>query len=196
MAHIGREPITVPPQVQITRLSSSIQVQGPLGTTEVPVLPFLNLTHVPPSETADNQAAISISVEDAEVKEQRQMWGTTRTLVSNAVTGMSEGFRIPVHLVGVGYRAAIEPDPRPTPNSSGQRLNLKLGFSHALLMPIPKEIEAKVPIPTRIELFATDKCRLKQFTADIRSKRKPEPYKGKGVFVGTETIKLKSGKKR
>lgn len=196
MAHIGREPINLPEKVQVSLLESSIQIEGPLGRASIPSFPFLAVTHIPPSETTNNQPAISISVADASVKEQRQMWGTTRTLVSNAILGMSEGFRVAVHLVGVGYRAALEADPRPSPISSGQRLNMKLGFSHSIFMPIPKGIEAKVPIPTRIELFCTDKCRLKQFAADIRGKRKPEPYKGKGVFVGTETIRLKSGKKR
>jgi large subunit ribosomal protein L6 len=179
MAYIGREPVSLPPTVQVTRLSYSIQVQGPLGKTEIPVFPFIRLSQIEASEMANNLPAISISVEDAAIKEQRQMWGTTRTLVANAVQGMLEGFRVPVHLVGVGYRAAIEDDPRPSPTSSGKRLNLKLGFSHSIFMPIPKGVEADVPIPTRIELFCTDKCKLKQFAADIRSKRKPEPYKGK-----------------
>jgi large subunit ribosomal protein L6 len=186
MAHIGREPISLPPTVQINRLESGILVEGPLGKTEIPAFPYLAVTHISPSETVNNQPAVAISVSDENSKQQKQMWGTTRTLVSNAVQGMSEGFRVSVHLVGVGYRAALEADPRPTPSSSGQRLNIKLGYSHPIFMPIPKEIEAKVPIPTRIELFCTDKQKLGQFAANIRRNRVPEPYKGK-VSLFTES---------
>lgn len=108
------------------------------------------------------------------------MWGTTRTLIFNAVMGMTEGYTVPVYLVGVGYRAAIEPDPRgTTEGNSGQRLNMKLGFSHAVFVPIPAHIKAEVPLPTKIVLSCTDKSQLGQFAANVRGWRPPEPYKGK-----------------
>lgn len=108
------------------------------------------------------------------------MWGTTRTLIHNAVMGMTEGYTLPVYLVGVGYRAAIEPDPRgTTEGNSGQRLNMKLGFSHAVFVPIPAYIKADLPLPTKIVLSCTDKSQLGQFAANVRKWRPPEPYKGK-----------------
>jgi len=140
---------------------------------------------------------LSIAVDDAEVKVQRQMWGTTRTLISNAITGMSEGFTTPVYLVGVGFRAALEDDPRGTQDgNNGKRLNMKVGHSHPIFVPIPKHITAEVPSATKIVLSCNDKHLLGLFAAKIRSFRKPEPYKGKGIFVGSEQIRIKSVKKK
>ena len=134
--------------------------------------------------------SVSISVAEPHARKQRSMWGLTRTLIANAVTGMSEGFVVPLHLVGVGYRAALEPDPRPaaiiakegggnTGNGSPMRLNMKLGYSHSVLVPIPPYIKAEVPTPTRIMLSCNDKQKLGLFAAKVRNWRKPEPYKGK-----------------
>jgi ribosomal protein L6P/L9E len=124
---------------------------------------------------------VAVAVEDDTVQNQREMWGTTRTLLSNAIEGVSVGFQQPVHLVGVGYRAVVEPNPRPAPGMSEQRLNLKLGFASqsSAFLPIPIGIDAKVPIPTRIELSGISKAAIGQFAANIRTLRKPEPYKGK-----------------
>lgn len=108
------------------------------------------------------------------------MWGLTRALIDNAVIGMTEGFSVNLYLVGVGYRATMEDDPRGTEEgNSGKRLNMKLGFSHSVHQPIPQGITADVPTPTKISLFCTDKQRLGQYAAEIRQWRKPEPYKGK-----------------
>ena len=113
------------------------------------------------------------------------MWGLTRALIDNAVVGMTEGFSVNLYLVGVGYRAAMEDDPRGTEEGgNGRRLNMKLGFSHSVFQPIPAGITAEVPTPTKISLFCTDKQRLGQFAAEIRQWRKPEPYKGKVCDAG------------
>jgi large subunit ribosomal protein L6 len=123
---------------------------------------------------------IALTVEDAEVKEQRQMWGTTRTLIANAIQGMTEGFTVPLYLVGVGFRAAVEADPRaPESGIKAQRINMKVGHSHNIIVPIPPYIKAETPIPTKIVLSCTDKHLLGLFAAKIREYRKPEPYKGK-----------------
>jgi large subunit ribosomal protein L6 len=123
---------------------------------------------------------LTIAVENPDVKHQRAMWGTIRTLIHNAVIGMSEGFTIPLYLVGVGYRAILETDPRGTADGgNGQRLNMKLGYSHSVLCPIPAHIKAEVPLPTKIIISCNDKHQLGLFAAKIRSYRKPEPYKGK-----------------
>jgi large subunit ribosomal protein L6 len=108
------------------------------------------------------------------------MWGTTRTLIANAITGITDGFTVPLFLVGVGYRAAIEADPRGMADGGGgKRLNLKLGHSHNIYVPIPPYIKAEVPSATKIVLSCTDKHKLGLFAAKIREFRKPEPYKGK-----------------
>jgi len=119
-------------------------------------------------------------VEDPSLRKQRQMWGLTRALICNAVVGMTEGFSVNLYLVGVGYRAALEDDPRGRDEGgNGQRLNMKLGFSHSVYQPIPADIKAEVPTATKITLFSTNKQRIGQFAAEIRQWRKPEPYKGK-----------------
>nr|GAT60309.1 60S ribosomal protein [Mycena chlorophos] len=189
LSHIGSKPIPIPPNVSFQTTPTSIAVTGPLGTTSLPLFPFVKIDQTP--------AELLVSVEDAEIKQQRQMWGTTRTLIANAITGMSEGFKVPLYLVGVGYRAAMEEDPRGTADGgSGKRLNMKLGYSHSVYIPIPPHITAEVPLPTKITLFCTDKHQLGLFTAKVQSLREPEPYKGKGIFVGNETRSIKSVKKK
>jgi large subunit ribosomal protein L6 len=173
VSHIGKEPIKFPPTVTLTPSPSSISVQGPLGTTSVPLQPYMKIDFPEPNTMA-------VIVENAEVKVQRQMWGTIRTLIYNAIIGMTEGFSVPLYLVGVGYRVALEEDPRGmADDGNGQRLNMKLGYSHSVFVPIPAHIKVEVPSPTKIILACTDKHLLGLFAAKVRSYRKPEPYKGK-----------------
>jgi large subunit ribosomal protein L6 len=201
---IGRSPIHYPPSVTLIPSPTALQINGPLGTTSVSLEPFMTLSFKtpladPPSaedaskgkrKETDALSSISVSVAEPHARKQRSMWGLTRTLISNAITGMTEGFIVPLHLVGVGYRAALEPDPRPSAiiekeggGTSEQgppmRLNMKLGYSHSVLVPIPPHIKAEVPIPTRIMLSCNDKQKLGLFAAKLRNWRKPEPYKGK-----------------
>ncbi|TFK40644.1 ribosomal protein L6, alpha-beta domain-containing protein [Crucibulum laeve] len=190
VSHIGREPIKFPPSVTLAPSPTSIQITGPLGTTSIPLQSYMKIAFPEPN-------IMTVAVEDAEIKPQRQMWGTTRTLIFNAITGMTEGFTVPLYLVGVGYRVAMENDPRGTDNGgNGQRLNMKLGYSHSVLVPVPSHIKCEVPSPTKIILSCTDKHLLGLFAAKVRSYRKPEPYKGKGIFVGNEQIRIKSVKKK
>lgn len=142
-------------------------------------------------KAADALSSVTVTVAEPRARKQRSMWGLTRTLISNAVTGMTEGFTVPLHLVGVGYRAALEPDPRPPAiiekegggggmgEAPPMRLNMKLGYSHSVLVPVPPHIRAEVPVPTRIMLSCNDKQKLGLFAAKVRGWRKPEPYKGK-----------------
>lgn len=122
--------------------------------------------------------------------------GTTRAYVNNHVLGVSEGHVAVLRLVGVGYRASVEQTSKHfTPAYLGQQyLNLRLGYAHPIDMAIPEGVKASTPQPTRILLEGPDKEVLKQFAAEIRAWRKPEPYKGKGIFVNDETIKLKAKK--
>jgi len=137
-----------------------------------------------------NPDTLALGVENAEIKKQRSMWGLTRTLIQNAVTGMTEGFTVPLYLVGIGYRAALEADPRgEVEGSSGMRLNMKLGFSHPVIVPVPEHIKAEVPYPTKIVLSCTDKHQLGLFAAKVRKWRPPEPYKGK--VGGSVVLRLK-----
>ncbi|KAM5535058.1 hypothetical protein V8D89_011286 [Ganoderma adspersum] len=190
ISNIGRQPITIPPAVTLSPSPTEISVRGPLGETAVPLMPFVKL-----SDTAPN--TLSVSVENPRERKQRAMWGLTRTLIQNAIVGMTEGFTTPVYLVGVGYRAALEADPRGAGNGrSGQQLNMKLGYSHPVFVPIPDHIKAEVPLPTKIVLSCTDKHKLGLFAAQIRTWRPPEPYKGKGIIVGNEKIRMKTVKKK
>jgi len=137
-----------------------------------------------------------VSVEDREVKKQREMWGTTRAYLHNHILGVSEGHTAILRLVGVGYRATVESTATTVqPEFEGQKfVVLKVGYSHPIEMPIPRGVKASTPQPTRILLEGCEKEVLLQFAAKIRMWRKPEPYKGKGIFVNGETIKLKAKK--
>ena len=124
------------------------------------------------------------------------MWGTMRAHLQNTIAGASEGHIRIIRMVGVGYRATIE-DKAITKEAQypGQKfVSLKLGYAHPVELPVPFGVKATVPQPTRILLEGPDKHAIKQFAADIRAWRKPEPYKGKGIFVNDETIKLKAKK--
>ena len=123
--------------------------------------------------------------------------GTMRALLQNSISGVSTGHLCILRLVGVGYRASIESTAStiPSPEYAGQKyINLKLGYAHPVELAIPAGVKATVPQPTRILLEGVDKQAVKQFAARIRRWRKPEPYKGKGIFVDGETIRLKAKK--
>eukprot|EP00842_Homolaphlyctis_polyrhiza_P006151 jgi/Hompol1/6537/HPOL_000190-RA len=169
-------------------------------------------------DTSDASTIVSVSVADAAAKAQRAMWGTTRALVANMVTGVSEGFLLPLRLVGVGYRAQIDTAPvapgddddvsvivtpiSPTAVANAgatqvkRVLTLRLGYAHPIVLDIPAGVDVSIPVPQRILLQGIDLPRISLFAAQIRKWRKPEPYNQKGVFVGDETIKKKDGKKR
>jgi large subunit ribosomal protein L6 len=113
-------------------------------------------------------------------------WGTARNLASNVVRGVSDGFTINLEINGVGYRAAAD----------AKMLKMQLGFSHDVEIPIPAGIQIKAVKPTEIEISGSDRQRVGQIAAEIRSLRPPEPYKGKGIKYSTETIRRKEGKKK
>ncbi|KIW24761.1 uncharacterized protein PV07_10454 [Cladophialophora immunda] len=204
-SRIGRAPITIPPEVSLRFYelpkgnvrsrhpdtpNMALEVTGPLGQMTVPLPPYLQ------AELDDSAKKININVKDAAEKHQRAMWGTMRALVQNSVSGVSEGHLCILRLVGVGYRATIEDTAQTkTPQYPGQKfVNLKLGYAHPVEMGVPRGVKASTPQPTRILLEGCDKQVIKQFAAEIRAWRKPEPYKGKGIFVNDETIRLKAKK--
>ncbi|KAL8948029.1 MAG: hypothetical protein Q9222_005745 [Ikaeria aurantiellina] len=138
----------------------------------------------------------TLSVLDRKVRDQREMWGTTRAYLQNHILGVSEGHTAILRLVGVGYRATVEPSAITVkPDYPGQHfVSLKVGYSHPIELGVPLGVKASTPLPTRILLEGIDKEVVNSFAASIRAWRKPEPYKGKGIFVNEETIKLKAKK--
>ncbi len=197
-SHIGSTPLPIPSTVSLSipppsTSRRSITVTGPLGSTSLLIPLPINLS--PPTES---NPVLSVAVQDASRKDQKALWGLTRALLGNAVFGVSEGYKLAIRLVGVGYRAAVEPIPpsqqfeapkalntssasqRTTSTSqSTHRLNIKLGYAHPILIPIPPHITVTTPQPTRIVLGGIDKQKLGLFAAMIRRWRKPEPYRGK-----------------
>ncbi|KAG9295807.1 hypothetical protein G9A89_009036 [Geosiphon pyriformis] len=215
-SHIGRAPILYPPEVTLThdptpikkprvpseKDSTILTISGPLATHTMPIKPYVRLKFKHPDPillkkpvmtenneefyTQPPESTLLITVEDPHKKEQRAMWGTTRALIANYVTGVSEGFKVSLRMVGVGYRASMD----------GAKLVLRVGFIHPVELEVPKGITCVVPISTRILLTGTDWREVKQFAANIRMWRKPEPYNQKGIFVGDETIKKKISRKK
>lgn len=170
--------------------SRTVHVSGPLGQLSTPLPPYMTLSH----DESGKKAFLSIA--DRTVREQRQMWGTTRAYLNNYIMGVSEGHSTILRLNGVGYRALIE-KAATTKNAEyeGQVfVSLKVGYSHPIELGVPKGVKASTPQPTRILLEGSDKEVINQFAAEIRNWRKPEPYKGKGIFVNGETIRLKAKK--
>ncbi|GAA5989741.1 hypothetical protein JCM10908_002301 [Rhodotorula pacifica] len=213
-SHIGSAPIPVPQNVNIDLPSltgagakaAQAIVRGPKGQLAVELASFVRLKQQEQlQQAAEGQAAgqdhFVVDIENPAVKHQRAVWGLTRALLANAVVGVSEGYTLPIRLVGVGYRATVEDIvPSPSRSSSGpqpkQRLNLKLGFAHPVLIDLPPDVTATTPAPNAIALAGIDKQRLGQVAAQIRAWRVPEPYNGKGIFVGDEQVRRKEVKKK
>ena len=175
MSRIGKAPIPVPSGVEVSINGRQVAVKGPKGALDLEV----------PGEITVRQDGEEILVERPDDERQnRALHGLTRSLVNNMVVGVSEGFSKELQIVGVGYRAAPK----------GPDLELQLGFSHPVIVKAPDGIEFDVPEPTRIIVSGTNKQVVGQVAADIRSHRKPEPYKGKGVRYLGEYVARKAGK--
>ncbi|MBJ31022.1 MAG: 50S ribosomal protein L6 [Acidimicrobiaceae bacterium] len=176
MSRIGKAPIPVPSGVEVTIDGRRVAVKGPKGELDLEV----------PGEITVRQDGEELVVERPDDERQsRALHGLARSLVNNMVVGVSEGFSKELQIVGVGYRAAAK-------GSDG--LELQLGFSHPVNVTAPAGITFDVPEPTRIIVSGTDKQVVGQVAADIRSYRKPEPYKGKGVRYLGEHVARKAGK--
>ncbi|PLW40630.1 hypothetical protein PCANC_13035 [Puccinia coronata f. sp. avenae] len=165
------------------------------------------VAQVPPPVPQDNVSGpglLKVTVQDATAKRQRGIWGLTRALMANAVQGVTEAFTSSLELVGVGYRASLEDIP-PNPNDptdsqlKRQRLNLRVGYSHPVLINLPDSdtfLSCEVPSPNKILLKGIDKQELGLLGAGIRKWRPPEPYNGKGIYLNNEIIKRKEVKKK
>ena len=176
MSRIGKMPITIPAGVDVTiGANNEITVKGKLGT----------LTETMSSDMIIKKEGETITVSrPSDVKEHRALHGLTRTLIDNMVKGVSEGFKKELEINGVGYRAAKQ----------GNKLVLTLGYSHPVEMEEPEGIKIDVPQPNQIVVSGYDKQKVGQLAAQIREKRPPEPYKGKGIKYVDEHIRRKEGK--
>jgi large subunit ribosomal protein L6 len=177
MSRIGKNPVTIPAGVRVELAGEMLNVSGGKGKLSLPISADVTAT------VADG--AVTIAPKD-ESKRARAMWGTTRALVNNMVTGVSTGFTRTLEINGVGYRAAVQ----------GKVLNLQLGYSHDIPYPIPDNIQIACERPTLIAVSGADRQRVGQVAAEIRSYRPPEPYKGKGIKYAEETVRRKEGKKK
>ncbi len=177
MSRIGKKPIALPKGVTATVEGQTVKVKGPKGELRVSLVNDVDVSAGPDGVTVSPR-------EGAE--RARQMWGLSRTLVNNLVVGVTQGFTQKLEINGVGYRAAVQ----------GRNLQLQLGFSHDVAYPIPEGISIVCEKPTMIAVSGIDKQLVGQVSAEIRSYRPPEPYKGKGVKYAGEYILRKEGKKK
>ncbi len=176
MSRVGRKPIVVPAGVTLTQNGTELTVKGPKGTLVRNFHPDITIN------VNDNEVIVE---RPSDNKLHRSLHGTTRALVANMVKGVSEGFTRQLELVGVGYRAA----------KAGKGVTLSLGFSHPVEITPEEGIEIEVPNQTTLIVKGIDKERVGQIAAEIRSIRKPEPYKGKGIKYSDEVVRRKEGKK-
>ena len=175
MSRIGRSPITIPAGVDLKLDGEKITVKGPKGTLSRMLTPEIKV------EINDGVVNVLRSSDD---KEHRSLHGLTRTLVSNMVDGVSKGFSKELDVNGVGYRV----------QKQGKQLIMNLGYSHQVLVDEIDGIIIDVPAPNKIIINGIDKQLVGQFAADVREKRPPEPYKGKGIKYSDEVIRRKEGK--
>ena len=176
MSRIGKAPITVPGGVDVTIAGSSVTVKGPKGTLS---------RDVPGSITIRKEDSSLLVERPDDERENRALHGLTRSLVNNMVVGVTDGFSKELEIIGVGYRAeAVAPN----------KLRMALGFSHPVIVDAPEGITFEVPVQTRVIVRGIDKEVVGQVAANIRSIRKPEPYKGKGVRYLGEKVLRKAGK--
>ena len=175
MSRIGKAPITIPNGVEVSISGRTVSVKGPKG----------QLSREIPGDIVVRKEENTLLVERPDDgRANRALHGLSRTLVNNMVVGVTEGFSKELEIVGVGYRA----------ESQGQNLRLALGFSHPVTVPAPAGITFEVPAQTRVIVKGIDKELVGQVAANIRSIRKPEPYKGKGVRYADERVLRKAGK--
>ncbi|MEQ1788927.1 MAG: 50S ribosomal protein L6 [Rickettsiales bacterium] len=178
MSRVGKHAVAIPAGVTVTVSSNEIAVKGGKGELKAKLAPEVTV-----EVTGSNVIVLPVNKED---KRSRSMWGTTRATVNNMVEGVSKGFAIELEIQGVGFRAAADKN----------YLTLALGFSHEIKFAIPEGIAIVCEKPTSIAISGYDKRLVGQVAAEIRSLRKPEPYKGKGIRKKGEYVRLKEGKKK
>ena len=176
MSRIANNPVSIPNGVDVNSSGNLITIKGSKGELSHEIHPLVSV------QQEENELKTTVN---SNSKQAKALSGTTRALIQNIVTGVSEGFERKLEIVGVGYRAAV----------SGKSLNLSLGFSHPVEFPIPEGITIETPSQTEIVIKGVDKQQVGQLAANIRAYRAPEPYKGKGVRYANERIIRKEAKK-
>jgi len=177
MSRIGKKAVAIPAGVTASVEGQIVKMKGPKGA----------LQFVVPDDIIVKMDKGAVKVDPrSETKRALAMWGTSRTLVSNLIAGVTKGFETKLEITGVGYRATVQ----------GKNLQIALGFSHDVIYPIPDGIAIATPKPTEIVVSGIDKQKVGQVAAEIRAFRPPEPYKGKGVRYAGEYIFRKEGKKK
>ena len=177
MSRIGQAVINIPNGVEVKKTDNKFVVKGSKGELSAPISEIVDVTI--------NEKEIKVELNDKNAKN-KALWGTTRALINNAVQGVSEGFEKEMEIVGVGYRGALQ----------GKKLTLNLGLSHPVEIEVPDYITIKMDGNTKFVISSPDKQKLGEFAAMVRSKRPPEPFKGKGVRYSNEFILRKEGKKK
>ena len=177
MSRIGKKPVAIPNGVTANIEGKTLSVKGPKGTLSMGMSDLI--------EYKIEDGEISVNPAN-DTQKARSYWGMQRTLVSNLVEGVTEGFTKVLEITGVGYRAQAQ----------GKKLKLQLGYSHDVDLDVPEGLEVKTPDQTTIEISGSDKQAVGQFAAEVRRWRKPEPYKGKGIKYRGEYIFRKEGKKK
>jgi len=173
MGRIGKQLITIPQEVDVTIDKALVTVKGPKGELRVQIPEGVKI------EKTDDALRVSITTD-----ENRALWGTINRLISNNIVGVTKGFSKQLIISGVGYRANIK----------GDVLVLEVGFSHSIEFPIPDDVTVELEGNNIINISGIDKQRVGQIAAEIRSVKKPEPYKGKGIAYSDEQIRRKQGK--
>ena len=177
MSRVGKKPVAIPSGVTASVEGQVVKVKGPKGALVVAL-------H---GDVAAKVEGSEVKIDPrADTKRARAMWGTYRSLLANAMTGVTKGFERRLEITGVGYRAAVQ----------GKNLQVQLGYSHDIVYPIPEGITIAVPKTTEVVVTGIDQQKVGHVAAEIRAFRKPEPYKGKGVKYAGEYIFRKEGKKK
>ena len=176
MSRIGKKPITIPEGVKILIDEGAVRAEGPKGKLMQPM---------PPGMTASIENKEVLIKRGDDSRTARAIHGLTRSLVANMVTGVKSGFERKLEIVGIGYRAQMQ----------GKSIQLALGYSHPVIFPLPDGITAEIEKQVSLTLRGADKALLGETAAKLRSLRKPDPYKGKGIKYADEVIRRKVGKK-
>jgi large subunit ribosomal protein L6 len=178
MSRIGKQPVAIADKVKITQADSVLTVEGPAGTLSLNIHPLMSVD-------IDEDAKVARVIPQNETEKQcKALWGMTRSLLQNMVTGVVTPFEKRLEVVGIGYGAAL----------SGNTLSLTVGFAKEVTLPVPEGVGVVIPNPNMIQLKSADKQQIGHFAAVIRGSRPPEPYNGKGIKYAEEVIKRKAGK--
>ena len=177
MSRIGKQPVVIPAGVKVGVAERAISVEGPLGKLDWEFHPEIDVRY----DEADKSVRID---RRSDARLARALHGLSRAIIQNMVVGVTKGYEKKLEIVGVGYLAAVQKD----------KLQLRVGFANEIHLPIPKGLTVTCPDQTHVVIKGTDKQLVGQFAAEVRSVRKPEPYKGKGIRYDGEVVRRKAGK--